>query len=112
MAAVHSPAAVVRPLTRWRRGDDDGAGADKADARHYLGAQPGHIRVIMHLEVEILTGQRGHGRPQADEDMGPKAGGPAFVLPLNADNAAADHRQQHPHGDREQRHVPQTVKNG
>ena len=47
-------------------GDDDGARADEADARHHLGSQAGHVGVLAQDQVEVLAGQGGHGRAEAD----------------------------------------------
>ena len=102
-------AQALHPLAA---GDDDGARADEADTGHHLRAQAGHIREVVHVQIEILAGQRGHGGPQADEDMGAEARRTALVLPLDADDAAADHRQQHADGDGKQGHIPQSVKDG
>ena len=90
---------------------DDGAGADEANARHHLGPQPGHIGVVVQIQVQELAGEGGHGRPQADQDMGAEACGPALVLPLQPDETAAHHRQQHPQRGGQHGHIPHTVKN-
>ena len=96
MAAAQRPAAVVRPFTRRRRVTMMAPAPDEADAGHHLGAQAGHVGVIMEVQVQELAGEGGHGRPQADQDMGAESRRPAFVLPLQSDQAAADYRQQHP----------------
>ena len=65
----------------------------------------------MHIQIQILTRQRGDGRADADEDVRAEAGRAALVRALDTDNAAADERagQTHEHGKR--RHVAQAVKN-
>ena len=93
-------------------GHNNGSSADEADAGDDLGPQAGQVRAVAHDQVEILAGGGGHGRAQADQNMGAEPGGPALVLPLNADDAAAQHRQDHPDRYRYHIHVPQTVKNG
>ena len=64
----------------------------------------------MHIQIQILTRQRGDGRADADEDVRAEAGWAALVRALDTDNAAADERagQTHEHGKR--RHVAQAVK--
>ena len=108
MAEVQRPAAVVRPLPL---GNDDRTGADEADAGNNLRAQTRHISKIMHIQIQILTRQRGDGRADADEDVRAEAGRAALVRALDTDNAAADERagQTHEHG--KCRHIAQAVKN-
>ena len=99
------------PLHPAAPGDDDGACADEANARHHLGSQPGHVRVVMEVQIKELAGEGRHGRPQADQDMGAEPRRPALVLPLQPDETAAHHRQQHPQRGGQHGHIPHTVKN-
>ena len=91
-------------------GDDDGTRADKADTGDNLGAQAAHIGKKVHFQTEILAGQGGHSRAQADENMGAKARRTALVFPLQADNAAADNRQNKAHGHSQKGHIPNKIK--
>ena len=92
-------------------GNDDGARTDEADTRNNLCTEARHICKIVHIQIQILTRQRGDGRADADEDVRAEAGRAALVRALDTDNAAADERagQTHEHGKR--RHVAQAVKN-
>ena len=92
-------------------GDNDGTGADEADTCHHLRAQTGHIGKVVQIQIQVLAGQRGDGRADADEDVRAEAGRAALVRALDTDNAAAHERagQTHEHGKR--RHVAQAVKN-
>jgi len=46
----------------------------------------------VHIQIQILTRQRGDGRADADEDVRAEAGRAALVRALDTDNAAADER--------------------
>ena len=91
-------------------GNDDGARTDEANTRNNLCTEARHICKIVHIQIQILTRQRGDGRADADEDVRAEAGRAALVRALDTDNAAADERagQTHEHGKR--RHVAQAVK--
>ena len=83
-------------------GNDDGARTDEADTRNNLCTEARHICKIVHIQIQILTRQRGDGRTDADEDVRAEAGRAALVRALDADDAAADERagETHKHGKR------------
>ena len=92
-------------------GDNDGTGADEADAGNNLRAQTRHISKIMHIQIQILTGQRGDRCTDTDEDMGAEACRTTLVRALDADDAAADKCTGETHKHRECGNAAQTVKN-
>ena len=95
---------MQRPIAA---GDNDGAGADEADACNHLGAQTAHIGIIVHVKVEILAGEGGHTGAKANQNVGAETRRAALILTLDADQAAAYRRQQHAQGKGSQRQLPQ-----
>jgi len=92
-------------------GDDDRTGTDEADSGNNLRAQTRHISEIMHIQIQILTGQRGDRCTDADEDMRAEACRTALVRALDADDAAADKCTGETHKYGERGNAAQTVKN-
>ena len=100
-----------QPLHPLVPGDNDGASADEADAGHHLGADPGHIRVIVQIQGQKLAGHDGDGGTQTNENMGAQSGGTAAIGALQTDDAAAQHRKAHPDGGGEHGQLPQGGEN-
>ena len=92
-------------------GHNDGTGTDKADSCNDLGAHPGDIRGHLHFQHNVFAGQGGHGGTDADQDMGAETGGTPLIFPLNTDDTAAEHSQQHPDQDRLNRQAPEFIQN-
>ncbi len=88
----------------------------KADAADHLSAQAAHIRpdhredipLFLHC-VEILSQKHRQRRPQADQQIGPESRRPLFLLPLNPDQSAKEHRQQQPEDHRGNIQFPQRL---
>src|SRR5215203_1395710 len=85
---------------RSESGDDplalhDGAGAEKPHAAHHLGGDARRVTDSLALHHADAHGdvheQRG---PEADEDVGPEAGGLPRELALEADDAAQEDRER------------------
>ena len=91
-------------------GDDDGAGADEADAGDDLCAQTGQVGGVVHHQAQVLAGEGGDGSAQTDEDVGAEAGGAALELALDADDAAADESQKHTQQNGTEGKVPHRIK--
>ena len=100
-----------RPFDPVSLGDNDGPRANKAHARDDLGAQTGNVRIIPHDQEKVLSRQGGHGRSQADKDMGAEACRTALELPFHADGTATKDREDHPQTDRNRTYIPQLIKN-
>ncbi len=89
-------------------GDDDGAGAQKADAVDDLGPQTGGVAVAEDLN-HILVGEDGEGGAHADQHVGPKAGGAPLASPLDADDAAAEDGKTEAQQNRKPIYLPDKV---
>ena len=91
--------------------DNNGSGADKADARHHTASHTRHIQIVVHIQKQMLAGHCGHGRAQANQDMGPEASRPPFVFPLHSHNASTDHRQHQTQSNGDHRYIPKAIEN-
>ena len=76
-------------------GDNDGAGADKAQSGDDLGGKSGHVRRKVHHQVNIVAGERSGRRADDDQDVGAETGRPVLGGALDADQASAEDRQDH-----------------
>ena len=84
--------------------DQDGAGAEKADAgdhsraeTHQIGPPPDNIKGVLpegiQHQIQILAQNGGAGRGHRHQHVGAEACRPAVHLPVQAEEAAQQHRQ-------------------
>ena len=104
------PGGGRQPLDALALCDDYRPRADKADTGNDLRAETRNVRIQVHRQEHVLARQCRHRRAEADQYMCAEARRTALVLPLDSDDAATEHRQDHPQGGGQQRYVPQTIK--